>query len=93
MCVFNIDKALGSGDYKSIMKICEIEDFKTLFSNELESSHQLDLQSASSGSALRESHSELQLLTTHAVLINDYEQAIADYMLFLSAVTTTKEYH
>ena len=51
------------------MKICEIEDFKTLFSNELESSHQLDLQSASSGSALRGSHSELQLLTTHAVLI------------------------
>ena len=78
-CVFEIDKALCTGNYEKLMNITNIEKFESLLCNEVEASYQQCAGVESVYSALRQPNIEEQLLITHAKLILQLEKEIEDY--------------
>ena len=78
-CVFEIDKALCTGNYKKLMNIANIEKFESLLCNEVEASYEQYAGVASVHSALRQPNLEEQLLINHAKLIVQLEKEVEDF--------------
>ena len=78
-CVDDIDEALCAGDFHALMELTKVDDFDTLFSNDVESSYEQCTGSAVGDSMLRQPHLESQLLFTHAQLIARLEKEIDDF--------------
>ena len=78
--VDNIDEALCAGDFHALMELTKVDDFDTLFSNDVESSYEQCTSSADGDSMLRQLHLESQLLFTHAQLIAWLEKEIDDFL-------------
>ena len=78
-CVFEIDKALCTGNYEKLMNIANIEKFESLLCNEVEASYEHSAGVESVHSALRQPILEEQLLISHAKLIAELEKEIEDY--------------
>ena len=62
-----------------LMELTKVDDFDTLFSNDVESSYQQCTGSADGDWMLRQPHLESQLLFTHAQLIAQLEKEIDDF--------------
>lgn len=77
--VDDIDEALCAGDFHALMELTKVDDFDTLFSNDVESSYEQCTGSADGDSMLRQPHLESQLLFTHAQLIARLEKEIDDF--------------
>ena len=75
--VQNLDEALCTGDFQSLMEITKVSDFETLLSSELENSYKQCTEAADS--VLVKPGVENQLLVTHAKLITQLEIEIDDY--------------
>ena len=68
LCVVSIDKALGAGDFHSLMEITKVHDVADLLTADLDSSYQ---QSADDAGTVSVPQSlETQLLITHAQTVN-----------------------
>ena len=72
-----IDRALGSGDFHTLMEITKICDFETLLSNDINTSYEQCTEAADS--VLTHAGVENKLLIEHAQLITQYEREIDDY--------------
>ena len=77
--VDDIDEALCAGDFHALMELTKVDDFDTLFSNDVESSYEQCTGSADGDSMFRQPHLESQLLFTHAQLIARLEKEIDDF--------------
>ena len=75
--VQKIDKALGSGDFHTLMEITKIGDFATLLSNEIDTSYEQCTEA--SDSVLTHAGVENNLLIEHAELITQFEREVDDY--------------
>ena len=76
LCVVSIDKALGAGDFHSLMEITKVHDVADLLTADLDSSYQ---QSADDAATVSVPQSlETQLLITHAQTISQFEKEIDD---------------
>ena len=78
MCVFEIDKALCSGNYHRLMEIINVDKLDALLSNNISSSYEHSTDIRCADSALRQPNLETQLLITHAGLIAELEKEIYD---------------
>ena len=72
-----IDRALGSGDFHTLMEITKICDFETLLSNDINTSYEQCTEAADS--VLIHAGVENKLVIEHAQLITQYEREIDDY--------------
>ena len=70
-----LDTALSSGDFDYLLRACEIDNYECLFSNEVQSTHELSVSEVDD-SALRKHNLEYQLQTTHAKIKTLYEKAL-----------------
>ena len=77
MGVQKIDRALGSGDFHTLMEITEIGDFATLLSNDINTSYEQCTEAADS--VLTHAGVENNLLIEHAQLITQFESEVDDY--------------
>ena len=75
--VQKIDRALCSGDFHTLMEITKISDFKTLLSNEIDTSYEQCTEAADS--VLTHAGVENKLLIEHAQLITQFESEVDDY--------------
>ena len=75
-CAQNIDNALCTGNFHTLMEITKLTDLETLLSNEVETTYVQCIESANSG--IVQPGIEIQLLTKHAQLITELEKEI-DY--------------
>ena len=76
LCVVSIDKALGAGDFHSLMEITKVQDFADLLTADLDSSYQ---QSADDVGTMSVPQSlETQFLIKHAQTISDLQKEIDD---------------
>ena len=78
-CVFEIDKALCTGNFRKFMEITHMTKFAQLLSNDLESCYQQCTDFACDDSALSHPNLELHLEITHAALISELEKEIEDF--------------
>ena len=79
MCVFEIDKALCSGNYQRLMQTTNVDKLDALLSNDVSSSYEQSTDTKCADSALRHPNLETQLLITHAGLIDELEKEINDF--------------
>ena len=77
MGVQMIDRALGSGDFHTLMDITKICDFETLLSNDINTSYEQCTEAADS--VLTHAGVENNLLIEHAQLITQFESEVDDY--------------
>ena len=70
---------LCANDFHALMELTKVDDFDTLFSNDVESSYEQCTGSADGDSMLRQPHLASQLLFTHAQLIARLEKEIDDF--------------
>ena len=75
--VQKIDRALCSGDFHTLMEITKISDFKTLLSNEIDTSYEQCTEAADY--VLTHAGVENKLLIEHAQLITQFESEVDDY--------------
>ena len=83
--VLNINKALGAGDFHSLMEISQICEFAGLLANDLNSSYQQCAPVARPASVLR--NVEAQLLLTHAQVISDLKRKLMIQSMHAVAVS------
>ena len=75
--VVAIEKAVGAGNFRALMKIIKVRDFVALLTNDLDSSYeQQSATVAASASVIR--NVEARLLIKHAQVISDLEKEIDD---------------
>ena len=79
MCVFEIDKALCSGNFQRLMQITDVDKLDALLNNDLNSSYEQSTDTECKDSALRQPNLETQLFITHAGLIAELEKEIDDF--------------
>ena len=76
LCVVSIEKALGAGDFHSLMETTKVHDVADLLTADLDSTYQ---QSASNAVTVSVPQSlETQLLITHAQTVSEFEKEIDD---------------
>ena len=78
-CVFEIDNALCTANYRNLMKISHMEKFQTLLSNEVEANYEQCSEAKCIDSFLRQPNLEGQLYVTYAKLITELEKEVNDY--------------
>ena len=61
-----------------MLKACEIDDYESLFSHEVRSSHELSVSEVDD-SALRKPNFEQELQISHCKIIMEYETAVQDF--------------
>ena len=72
-----IDRAMGSGDFHTLMEITKTCDFETLLSNDIDTSYEQCTEAADS--VLIHAGVENKLLIEHAQLITQFENEIDEY--------------
>ena len=77
--VRDIDMALLSSDFESLMQINKVDSFDALLSNSVESSYEQCTDIAPADSMLRRPHLESELLVDNALLIAQLQKEIDDY--------------
>ena len=77
--VRDIDMALLSGDFESLMEINKVDDFDALLSNNVESSYEQCTDTVPVDSTLGRPHLESKLLEDNALLIAQLQKEIDDY--------------
>ena len=75
-CVAHLDESLSGGDFKSLMRVIEV-DFESLFSNQVQTSHEL----FNSDAVLRRPDLEKYIQIKHAKLMAVYKKQLEDYPL------------
>jgi hypothetical protein len=73
-----IDEALNRGDFAYLMEASNIDSYDTLFSNEVQTSHEL-LDDQLANCVLRRPDLEKYIQTTHAKIIALYNKQLEDY--------------
>ena len=93
-CTAELDAALIGGDFNHMLKDCEIDDYDSLFSHWVWSSHKLSVSEVDD-SALRKPNLEHELQITHCKIIILYENAEQDYYQYscCSSGILLKKYH
>ena len=79
MCIFEIDKALCSGNYHRLMQAINVEEFDALLSNDVDSTYEQCTDMECANSVLRQPNLETELLISHAGLITELEKEIEDF--------------
>lgn len=79
MCIFEIDKALCSGNYQRLMEIINVENFHTFLSNDVDSTYEQCTDMECANSVLRQPNLETGLLNTYVGLIDELQKEIEDF--------------
>ena len=77
--IFDIDKALCTGEYHRLMEITQSNGFESLISNDGEASYEQCTDVAGGDLVLRQPNLEAQLLISHAELISQLEDEVQDF--------------